>query len=414
MPKPNQGESRDAFIERCMGDSEAASDFPNRAQRFAVCQSLWAERGNQEDKSDMSMGNQVRVNVTSRVNQSMIRREKRNGRDVIIVPSATLPDDVVMNNIKYPADEIASSFLSLNGTPAPLGHPMTPDGDFVSAIDGDGLNGFYIGAFNANARREGGRVFLDKIIDVEMASALPGGQRVLEAINQGDPIDTSTGLLCNIEMAKEGDNCDFIARNIIFDHDAILLDEPGAAGPEQGVGMMVNKALDDEGNKINAILCNIEGVDVALSEPQKVGFVHMIKSAIKEALAPERKTETNSNEVDMTDVTKPEFDALSAQVNELADVLNKLDIDSALEKALAPLTEKVETVANAQSAEADAKHAAAVERVVNKGILDEAVAKETPLVALEAMLNAKGQAAPILGGFSNAKASDGGYTILED
>ena len=49
---------------------------------------------------------QVRVNVRTLANVKAARKEKRNGRDVMIVPSATLPDNVVMNGIMYPAEEI--------------------------------------------------------------------------------------------------------------------------------------------------------------------------------------------------------------------------------------------------------------------------------------------------------------------
>lgn len=49
---------------------------------------------------------QVRVNVRSLANVKAVRKEKRNGRDVVIVPSATLPDDIIMNRIKYPSEEI--------------------------------------------------------------------------------------------------------------------------------------------------------------------------------------------------------------------------------------------------------------------------------------------------------------------
>src|SRR5690606_13959760 len=63
----------------------------------------------------------------------------------------------------------------------------------------------------------------------------------IDAINAGQPIHTSTGLLCQREPAPKGaEGYQWIARNMQFDHDAILLDEPGAATPEQGVGMMVN------------------------------------------------------------------------------------------------------------------------------------------------------------------------------
>lgn len=41
LPKPNEGESKDKFIERCMANPTMNSDFSDNAQRFAVCQSQW-------------------------------------------------------------------------------------------------------------------------------------------------------------------------------------------------------------------------------------------------------------------------------------------------------------------------------------------------------------------------------------
>lgn len=199
------------------------------------------------------MTQQIRVNMLTTVANSAIRRERdENGRQVLIVPSATLPDNVVMNGGLYPADEIAKSYKSLEGTPAPLGHPQVK-GQFVNATHPAALNGYWIGAHNANVRREGGRVLLDKIIDIEVAERTEGGRRVIDAINAGQPIHTSTGLLCKREPAPKGaEGYQWIARNMAFDHDCILLDEPGAATPEQGVGMMVN------GVAIEVITANVD------------------------------------------------------------------------------------------------------------------------------------------------------------
>jgi len=43
MPNPRSGESRDEFIDRCMGDAEAVADFPDNGQRFAVCNTFYDE-----------------------------------------------------------------------------------------------------------------------------------------------------------------------------------------------------------------------------------------------------------------------------------------------------------------------------------------------------------------------------------
>ena len=41
MPDPGEKETREEFLDRCMADGEANSDFPDAAQRFAFCSSQW-------------------------------------------------------------------------------------------------------------------------------------------------------------------------------------------------------------------------------------------------------------------------------------------------------------------------------------------------------------------------------------
>jgi ATP-dependent Clp endopeptidase proteolytic subunit ClpP len=48
LPSPNEDESHDDWIERCMGNSNMNEEFPESDQRHAVCQSIW-----DEDKKDM-------------------------------------------------------------------------------------------------------------------------------------------------------------------------------------------------------------------------------------------------------------------------------------------------------------------------------------------------------------------------
>lgn len=47
MPTPRADESRDDFIDRCMGDAEAVADYPDADQRLAVCNSLWGDKSMQ-------------------------------------------------------------------------------------------------------------------------------------------------------------------------------------------------------------------------------------------------------------------------------------------------------------------------------------------------------------------------------
>ena len=184
----------------------------------------------------------TRVNVRVAVNAASIRREQHNGREHIVIPSFTLPDEVIMNGGLYPHDEIEKSYASLEGTLAPLGHPQV-DGDYVSARQPEAINSYHIGAWNRNVKRVGNRISVEKWLDVEYAKNTKGGLEVLAAIDKGEPIHTSTGILLEREMTPNADGYGWIARNMTFDHDAILVNETGAATPEDGVGMMVNKTF---------------------------------------------------------------------------------------------------------------------------------------------------------------------------
>lgn len=44
LPSPNKDEKRKNYLDRCMGDSVMNKDFPDRSQRFAVCNSLWEKK----------------------------------------------------------------------------------------------------------------------------------------------------------------------------------------------------------------------------------------------------------------------------------------------------------------------------------------------------------------------------------
>lgn len=186
----------------------------------------------------------IRVNITTRVNKQGIERVERNGKPHWKMTSYTLPFDVVMNGGLYPRREIEASYKTLNATLAPLGHPVV-NGNYVSAFSPEGINGHHIGAWNENPRIEGNRVAVDKLVDVEMAQRSPGGQELLNrliAIENGgaEAIHTSVGVMLEELPAPEGAGYDWVAKIHSIDHDAILLDEPGAATPEQGVGLMVN------------------------------------------------------------------------------------------------------------------------------------------------------------------------------
>ncbi|EAA1884688.1 hypothetical protein NCQ93_003887 [Salmonella enterica] len=192
----------------------------------------------------------IQIHVNTKVNSQTIRREIYNGREHVVIPSYTLPANVIMNREFYPEAEITANYQSMEGTIAPLGHP-TVDGRNVSAFSPEGLCTNFIGAWNRNVSLKGNRVYSEKWVDVERAMQSPGGQRLMERISSLESGDSSEPIWSSVavyreqipapeELKKQG--ADWVVKIHSIDHDAILLDEPPAAGPEKGVGLMVNAA----------------------------------------------------------------------------------------------------------------------------------------------------------------------------
>lgn len=194
------------------------------------------------------------VQCATVVNAADISRDTINGVEHITITSFTLPDNIVMNGGLYPADEINASFQTLERTLAPVEHPTDSSGQFISASDPVAIHDFHAGAFNTNVSKHDGRIKIDKTINVQEAMKTDRGKRLLDRINELEtsksprPIHTSVGVFLSPEFLDkpkknaEGLEFEWIARDMVFDHDAILLDSVGAAQPHQGVGIGVNAA----------------------------------------------------------------------------------------------------------------------------------------------------------------------------
>lgn len=47
LPEPQSNENHDDFIKRCMSSEIMLEEYPDRQQRYAVCESLWDSSGKQ-------------------------------------------------------------------------------------------------------------------------------------------------------------------------------------------------------------------------------------------------------------------------------------------------------------------------------------------------------------------------------
>ncbi|RSB61526.1 DUF2213 domain-containing protein [Atlantibacter subterranea] len=197
------------------------------------------------------------------INASNISTTTINGQEHYVIRGAVpIVDDIVMNGGLYPAEEINNSYQTMERKLMPLGHPMV-NGKYVSANDPQAVNDYYAGAWAQNVSKASDKVVMDVYVNKAVAETKPDGKRLIQRLddmitgNNAEPIHVSTGLLLNKEQKageSKGKKHSWVAHNMQFDHIAILLDEPGAGTPEEGVGMFVNAdGLEGEVETANLI-----------------------------------------------------------------------------------------------------------------------------------------------------------------
>jgi len=282
------------------------------------------------------------VNVLSVINSaSNITTETINGAEHIVVKNVVpVRDGIVLNGGLYPAEENTKGYKSLEDKPMPYGHPKV-DGRHVSASNVRAVNEYHIGAYTRNVRKENGNVLTDAVINRRFAEGSEKGRKVLQRLDDMaagksvEPIGISTGLLLNRIEAKGESNgkCyTWIATNQVYDHVAILLDEPPAGTPEEGIGMFVNA----EGDEVQVETVNLADSDTP--DPQdpalKQMFNHFMaffsanNKPVKEEANPMKELITNALKAKGIDV-EGKSDA------ELMDAYNQMAADDATAKAAA-------------------------------------------------------------------------------
>lgn len=222
-----------------------------------------------------------RVNVLTVVNSaSNITTETIDGKPHIVVRGITpVVDDIVMNRKLYPAAEIEKAYNTLERNPMPLGHPKV-DGKHVSARDVRAVNEYHVGAWLQDVNHKGGKVTGDMYVNRQYAESSEKGKRLINRLDEmiagtnSEPIHISTGLLYSGIAANgesKGKKYNEIATNMMFDHVAVLLDEPGAGTPSEGVGIFVNS----EGEETEIEVCNLQ--DALVNDNRKDGWLNKIK-----------------------------------------------------------------------------------------------------------------------------------------
>lgn len=313
-----------------------------------------------------------RVNVLSVVNSaSNITTEIINGRPHIVVRGVTpIVDDIVMNGKLYTAAEIAKGYKTLERTPMPLGHPKV-DGKHVSARDVQAVNEYHVGAWLQDVEHKDGKVSGDMYVDRRYAESTEKGQRLVNRLDEMaarknvEPIHISTGLLYSGIAANgesKGKKYREIVTNMMFDHVANLLDEPGAGTPEEGVGIFVNSdGSEQELEVVN--LAEAETPDPDLPQDpalktlfnQLKAFFSANSNSVKEEANPMKELITNALKAKGIDVEGKSDAELMDAYNQMAanDAKAKAEADEKAKKEKEEADKKAkETATNSEQAPA--------------------------------------------------------------
>lgn len=185
------------------------------------------------------------VNITGKT-----RRETLNGRKYIVAPLSLIVPGVLNGSegpLLYPLDEVKKSTYAWNGMPIVKNHP-TVNGKHVSARNPEVYQESFLGTvFNSHTDDH---LSAEGWFDIEKTREVD--PRILNRLENGEQIELSTGLLPDIEPAKDGENIFVnakgetkeytgITRNYRPDHLAILPDDQGACSISDGCGVMVNQ-----------------------------------------------------------------------------------------------------------------------------------------------------------------------------
>lgn len=405
------------------------------------------------------------VNISTLVANSEIRTEVVEGISFTVLPSRTLPPNIVMNGILYDEKDVEASIGTLDMSPVTIGHPVV-NGKFTPASDPISQAAYGIlGAHNrVKGKTDDGRWVVEKLIPTEQLQNTERGKKLAEAIKHKRPIHTSTGvyLTKEPEIGVNAMGQEYTSRAKIdrFDHDAILLNERGAATPEQGVGIFVNARGESEETEVMYVNLS-SGDDFSMSSN---GMRMKLQDAARKQFNPEEDddmwiyvedfnetkaivcqknkqfaveykmvgddiefvgelkkvesagfkfTEVIGRIVDkVISVVKsePSDESQTVNKNREGNEVDETKVQEMIANALAAKeAEKAQAIkdaveqgiaaalsANAQT-QAEAEKAQLVEQVVNAKLLPEDAAKECGIAALKAMLEGNYQGQPAMG-----------------
>jgi hypothetical protein len=264
---------------------------------------------------------QFKANITETATIQMLDNEEH-----LVVP-VVAAIETVMNRLLYTKNEMQKSIQGWNGVPITVGHPETDEG-YASANSPSMLEKFGIGKF-FNVKYDDG---IKGEIWINLKNAMKKGfNQIISKLEQGEMMEVSTGLLCEVMETKGVFNSreyDGMAVNILPDHLAVLPNEKGACSIQDGCG---------------AMRTNCEGSCTCKSKNDSHKIVETLTNFFNETSQTEPKKQEDSME--SNEETSIEQAPEAEAPEEVAEpVVNKAEAVETKEEVAEPVVNKAESV----------------------------------------------------------------------
>ena len=177
------------------------------------------------------------------------------GKTHLVIPVVMMVEGVHNGSrgpVLHSAEELGKIVEAWNGIPVTIGHPTTPEGNFVSANEPGVLLDWSVGRV-FHAHMDGEKLKAEVWLNVEKLETV--SPKTLAMVQSGEPVEVSVGVFSE-DDETEGDwneeHYIAIARNHRPDHLALLPDEVGACSMADGCGLRVNNKNEKGGkNDVN-------------------------------------------------------------------------------------------------------------------------------------------------------------------
>ena len=251
-------------------------------------------------------------------------------------------NDSVMNGVLYSKEENAKGIPSIVGKPFTIDHPADENGNFISALEGNGLMDYFSGGVVTNAYEVNDTWYADAEIKKSLLAAQNNGQELAEKLEGKSDLGVSTGLYFeNNQVAganAKGEKYSRVAMGQNFNHLAAVDNPAGGKGTTAVF------------NSDNTFVCNFDDIAASKEESTESIITRAISAFAKKFSMGYNNTDliNQDGERAMRNLIEAKLKAAGIEVNGLDEdalLLAYNELQAPKEPAQEPQTNSEETPA---------------------------------------------------------------------